>query len=222
MVMQMLDAKPWRGMRWLILAPHPDDETLGAAALIAQMTKARCLAGVVYLTDGSGSHEDGGRLVSVRKREAAVALRRLTGSRASPPRHLGWKDAMPFQSDDPRFAQSCRTLTALCQRLHVDAVAVTALAEPHCDHSAAARLAYAVQGAMARRLIVAEYVVWGEVPDRKAYRIVRSAPMPTGKRGHALRAHRSQLTASHGAGFRLPKAQQRMAARDTLYVRRAA
>lgn len=221
MVMQMLGTKPWRGLRWLILAPHPDDETLGAGALIAQMAKARCLAGVVYLTDGSGSHDDGGRLVNVRKREAAVALHRLTGGRAHCPVHLGWKDAAPFEAGDPLFERSCKALVSLCQRLRVDAVAVTALAEPHCDHAAAARLAYDVQRRIARRFIVAEYVVWGAVPDRKAYRSIRSAAMPVGKRRHALHAHRSQLTASHGTGFRLPKEQQRMAARDTLYVRRA-
>ncbi len=216
-----LSARPWRSLRWLILAPHPDDETLGAGALIAQAAGAGRLAGVVYLTDGSGSHAvQSRRLIQTRKREAAVALHRLTGNRIGAPIHMGWQDAAPAQPDSAPFDRACRSLATLCRRWRVDAVAVTALHEPHCDHAAAARLAYAVQKRAKRRLVIAEYVVWGDAPDGRTHRAVGTAPMPPGTRRHALHAHRSQLTASHGPGFRLPADRQRMPARDILYLRR--
>lgn len=216
-----LSARPWRGLRWLILAPHPDDETLGAGALIAQAAGADRLAGVVYLTDGSGSHESQSRrLVHTRKREAAVALHRLTGSRTCAPVHLGWQDAAPAQPDSAPFDRACRLLAALCRRWRVDALAVTALHEPHCDHAAAARLACAVQRRASRRLVIAEYIVWGEALDGRTHRAIGTMPMLPGTRRHALRAHRSQLTASHGPGFRLPADRQRMPTRDILYLRR--
>lgn len=45
--------------RWLIVAPDPDDETLGAGALIHETAARRQLAGIAYLTDGTGSHPHG-------------------------------------------------------------------------------------------------------------------------------------------------------------------
>jgi LmbE family N-acetylglucosaminyl deacetylase len=213
---------PIQRLRWLVLAPHPDDETLGAGALIAQVSKARMFAGLVYLTDGSGSHAaPAGRLINIRKREAATALHRLTGSRAQPPIHLGWKDAAPAEPGERAFDRAVQTLASLCRRRHVDALAVTALHEPHCDHEAAAQLAYAVKAMFGRPLLVAEYLVWAAAPDAGTYRPVRTAPMLTGKRRHALQAHRSQLTASHGPGFRLPAERRWMPAGDILYLRRA-
>lgn len=221
---QTVSGRRWRGLRWLILAPHPDDETLGAGALIAQTARSGSLAGVVYVTDGSGSHTTQrgpwGRLVNVRRREAATALHRLTGRRDHTPVHLGWADAKPARPTERQFDRSCRALVALCHRWRVDGIAVTALHEPHCDHAAAALLAYAAQASAKRRMMVAEYVVWADAPDRRTHRAIATAPMLQGARRHALRAHRSQLTASHGDGFRLPRIRQRMSARDVLYVRR--
>lgn len=216
--------RPWRGRRWLVLAPHPDDETLGAGALIAQVAAAGCFAGLVYLTDGSGSHpsRDGksGRLVATRKREAILALRRLSGGRAGPPLFLGWKDAAPEVAGCSSFERSSRRLAALCIRLRVDILATTAPQEPHCDHAAAADLGRAVQARIRRKLILADYIVWGTAPKARTHYALMTAPILPGVRRHALAAHRSQLTASHGKGFRLPKDKCSMAPFDHLYVRR--
>lgn len=223
--MASLSDRRWRRLRWLVLAPHADDETLGAGALIAQMSAAGQFAGLVYLTDGSGSHETPingvGRLIATRRREAATALFRLTGSRHNPPMHLNWKDAAPAAIESFDFARTVVKVAALCRRLQVDAIAVTALDEPHCDHAAAAQIAYAVKGQAKRRLTIAEYRVWGEDSATRRYHAVRTRSMPIGRRRHALRSHRSQLTACYGPGFRLPKNKQRMPASDVLFIERS-
>lgn len=213
-----LSARPWRSLRWLVIAPHPDDETLGAGALIHQTARERRLAGVAYLTDGSGSHPAGAgsNLIATRKREAALALRRLAGEPVDT-LHLDWRDASPALPGDPLFERTCRQLVALCAGQRVDAIAVTALHEPHCDHAAAARLAYAVRDASARPLRVAEYIVWGERPSPRGGTLLRTHPMPAGLRRHALAAHRSQNGASQGPGIRLPRAFRRMPTTDILY-----
>lgn len=215
---------PRQHLRWLVLAPHPDDETLGAAALITQASRERAFAGLVYLTDGSGSHpaQTGrrGRLVNIRKREAATALHRLTGSRKYLPIHLGWKDAAPVAPGTRAFEHAAGKLGALCRRLQVDALAVTALHEPHCDHEAAARLAYAVRKRAKRRIIVAEYLVWAAPPSLRNFDVLRTASMLAGQRRHALQAHRSQLTASFGPGFRLTGRRVSMPSSDILYLRK--
>jgi len=216
--------RPWRSRRWLVLAPHADDETLGAGALIAQAAAAGTLAAVVYLTDGSGSHPArngrAGRLIATRQREAKLALRRLTLGRGNAPIFLGWTDAAPETAGSPAFARTCRRLGALCARLRVDVIATTAPQEPHCDHAAAAELARAVETTAGRRLAIAEYVVWGSLPVSRSHRALITMPMLPGARRGALAAHRSQLTTSNGIGFRLPKDKRAMAAHDRLYVRR--
>lgn len=213
-----LSARPWRDLRWLVIAPHPDDETLGAGALIHQTAREKRLAAIAYLTDGSGSHpaSAGRRLITARKREAALALRRLAG-RPVDTVHLGWRDASPAHPGEALFDRTCRRLAALCEARRVDAIAVTALHEPHCDHAAAARLAYAVRHASRRPLRIAEYIVWAERPLTLDGTRCRTQPMPAGLRRHALAAHRSQTGASQGSGFRLPRAFRRMPAIDILY-----
>jgi LmbE family N-acetylglucosaminyl deacetylase len=203
----------------MVLAPHPDDETLGAGALIAQTASSGHLAALVYLTDGSGSHAAPGGLAALRKREAGMALFRLTGSRKLRPIHLDWKDAAPAAPESITFARTVAALSAMCRRLRVDAIAVTARHEPHCDHAAAAKVAYAVRASAKRPLIVAEYCVWAQALPEPGLRMLETQIMPAGKRKQALRAHRSQLTPLRGPGFHLPVERQRMATTDTLLVR---
>lgn len=214
----------WRARRWLVLSPHPDDETLGAGALIAQVSADGTFAGLAYLTDGSGSHpmENGqtARLIAARKREAATALYRLTGSRKYAPIHLGWTDAAPAAPNTRLYQQSVARLAVFCRRQRVDIIAVTARHEPHCDHSAAASLAYAVQRHCKRALQIAEYCVWAEPIAARPSLYLRTDALPAGRRRHALRAHRSQLTPAFGDGFRLPKSLQTMASSDILTIRR--
>jgi N-acetylglucosamine malate deacetylase 1 len=218
MPLTTISAAPWRRLRWLVIAPHPDDETLGVGALIAQTAREGTLAGIVYLTDGSGSHPMiGGRsLVRIRRREAALAIRRLA-SRAAAPIHLDWRDASPYAPGERGFEISCRALVALCDARRVDVLAVTASHEPHCDHSAAAQLARAVRSAARRRLRVIEYLVWGDEPKMASMSRVATAPMTQGIRRSALFSHRSQLTGVYGPGFRLPRSAARMPSRDILY-----
>ena len=207
----------WRRLRWLVIAPHPDDETLGAGALIAQTAREGRLAGIVYLTDGSGSHPlAAGTLTRTRRREAGLAIRRLTGN-ATTPIHLNWCDASPHSPGDRGFEASCRALVALCHARRVDVLAVTASHEPHCDHAAAAQLAHAVRSAARRRVQLVEYLVWGDAPMTASMPRLATAPMAQGIRRHALFAHRSQLSGAYGPGFRLPRSAARMPPRDILY-----
>src|ERR1700712_111201 len=63
----------------LILAPHPDDESLGCGGLIASCVAAGRTPLVVILTDGAGSHPNSrtfppDRLRAVRAQEARDAV----------------------------------------------------------------------------------------------------------------------------------------------------
>lgn len=210
--------------RWLVIAPHADDETLGCGALIAHAASRGALAGVIILTDGVGSHRHDGpasraRLVAARRHEAARAVRLLTGRGHVHPMFLEWPDAQPYGTEELRFEHSRRRLAAFCRNRRVDAIAVTAMHEPHCDHEAAYRLASAVASSAMRPITVFAYVVWALEPPSRGYRVWRTPPMPIGLRNVALAAHRSQITPLFGDGFRLSASKQRMPPADLLYER---
>ncbi|CAL1692628.1 hypothetical protein MMB232_02803 [Brevundimonas subvibrioides] len=217
-----LATTPWRAARWLVLAPHADDETLGAGALIAETARAGRLAGLVFLTDGTGSHPhpdaaSRARLKAMRKVEARTACRRLTGAQGPRPLFLDWPDAHPHVPGSPAWVAAVRSLAALCRREGVDAIATTAREEPHCDHAAAGALAQAVADAALRPVTVFDYCVWGEPPARGP--ALETGSLTPGRRRAALAAHRSQLTPAFGDGFRLPERQRIMPQTDRLYPR---
>lgn len=212
----------WAQARWLVLAPHPDDETLGAGALIDQAARSRRLGGIVYLTDGTGSHPPGTvGLAIARRREAGHAIQRLAGRRI-PIDWLGWRDAHPHEEDSMPFLRDAQRLGSLLRRRRIDAVAVTGPRETHGDHVAAYRLASAACRAARRSIALFAYDVWSDGAPASG-RQFRTHAMALGRRRQALHAHRSQLSNVYGEGFRLPPEKRRMAGSDRLrlQVRRA-
>lgn len=205
---------------WLVLAPHPDDETLGAGGLISALSAMGGKVAVAYLTDGSGSHRGAAgwsrtRIANVRAKEAGAALR-LLGS-PDPPIKLRWRDAAPFASDSPEFERTIRQLVAFCRRQQIRRIVSSWAADPHCDHEAAALLAVAV----GRKLGVTPlyYSVWGwtiaDLQDR--LRGVRAIAVPVAKwRGRSRRAldqHRTQLGGRISGAvdrFVLPRSMRRL------------
>lgn len=61
----------------LLLAPHPDDETLGAGGLILRLRSKGVPVTVVAVTDGEHAYADAPALGPVRVKEQAEALDRL-------------------------------------------------------------------------------------------------------------------------------------------------
>jgi len=165
----------------LVLAPHPDDESLGCGGLIATCVSAGRAPLVAILTDGAGSH---------------------SGSRAYPPAHrlvfLEQPDtAAPHEG--PAFdAVVVRLLDLVRQEPRCTAVAAPWRHDPHCDHEAAAKAAAEVAKAAGIRSVA--YPVWGwTVPAGTAlpgapglgWRLDISAFLPDKRR--AIQAHRSQF-----------------------------
>ena len=58
----------------LVLAPHPDDETLGAGGLIARLSRAGVPVTIVAITDGEHAYADTPNLADIRIAEQTEAL----------------------------------------------------------------------------------------------------------------------------------------------------
>lgn len=142
----------------LVVAPHPDDETLGCGGLIARKAAAGAQVRVVIMTDGASSHRRlmaPARLAALREEESAAAAAAL-----GLPAH-----ALVFlRFPDRRLGDHRAAAADAVRRLLAEArpreIFVTHRAEPPADHRAAnliVRKALAAAGLDAR---VYEYPVW--------------------------------------------------------------
>ena len=191
------------GRPFVVLSPHPDDESLGAGGLIAAACSGGEHVDVVVLTDGAGSHP---RSV-LYPRERLVALRRAECARAAA--HLGLPDGRVTHLDLPdtqaptsgtAFEQAVERIVGIVDTAGAASAFVTWGRDPHCDHEAAELMARAVRS---RRpmLRLWSYPIWGwhldpaaevEDPAPCGFRLDIS-PWLYAKQA-AVRAHVSQMT----------------------------
>ena len=188
----------------MVIAPHPDDEAIGAGKLIRVLRQRGCRVSVVVVSDGAASHATSrrwppARLVAERRRETRRALRRL-GVHAGAVVFLGLPDGR-LPSVEGRCRRAIRREIARQPRL--DLLVGPAGDDHHPDHRVvAAALAGGVGGA--RRLA---YRVW---PARREGRggTVRlpAGAAAVGKRS-LIRCHRTQCGAVRDdpAGFSIAR-----------------
>ena len=199
----------------LVLAPHPDDESLGCGGLIAA-----CCAGarpplVVVLTDGSGSHRASrlfppAKLISVREAEVTQAVR-ILGLPAERLMFLREPDTKAPHAG-PAFDAVVRRLADFARAFACTTIVAPWRFDPHCDHEAAAKIACETARVTGIRRLA--YPIWGwtladdtpiEETTARGWRL-EVAPYLTAKRC-AIHTHASQygqLITDDPAGFELP------------------
>lgn len=200
----------------VVLAPHPDDESLGCGALLRAAAFSGRPVAVVVVTDGRKSHPSspsvgGDALARLRGLEVRAALAALHPDILLV--ELGYPDCEAPQGL-PEAGVAARAIASV-----VDAVGATTLAapwrgDPHADHVATADLA--------RRALVLRpevnlwsYPIWGRfTPARAAAprRIVRFDAGPNrAAKAAAIACHRTQMTAmidDDPQGFMMTTAMQ--------------
>lgn len=199
----------------LILAPHPDDESLGSGGLIAGASAAGHPPFVLVLTDGTGSHPNSRsypppRLKALREQEtrSAVAILGLASDRIG---FLGLRDtAAPI--DGAAFEAAVAAIHSTVASVGATTILAPWQHDPHCDHLAAHRMA--VEVASRCRIRHLAYPVWGWT---LAPGTMLAGPAPHGMRldiachmaekHRAIAAHASQyggLIDDDAEGFQLP------------------
>jgi LmbE family N-acetylglucosaminyl deacetylase len=146
----------------LILAPHPDDESIGCGGLIAARRERGRDVHVIVITDGTASHPKSRefpkpRLAALRESEvrAAIAVLGLPGD------HLAFL-RLP-DGNAPHHGRRFRTATARIAQYardhRIGVIVTTWPHDPHCDHEAAYLLGRAAAQNIGARLLC--YPVWG-------------------------------------------------------------
>ncbi len=195
----------------VVLAPHPDDETLGCGATIAGLAGSGVDVAVIVATDGraGGVGVDREQLGRVRLEELMEATAEL-GLTADRVRSWGLEDGTLSRQSDKLRALIRQSL----EELTVDTVFVTCRIDPHPDHSALAAAAFDVFSRRGGQIL--EYPVWSRLRPARAL-LSTAAPRYFTSRAHevvrvgaagslerktaALESYRSQLR--NGAADRL-------------------
>ncbi len=197
----------------VVIAPHPDDEALGASGLLLAAAQAGRAVGLVALTDGEGSHRGSAewppeRLAARRREEQALAMAEL-GCETAEMLRLALPDGASRWHDD--FAGAAEKVAALCDRTGATALASTVLFDPHPDHEAAALLAEAVHR-LRPHIRLLSYPVWSlRHPEDKEVDVEGLHPFrietPIVEKARAIARHETQMgsvVTDDPEGFALP------------------
>ncbi len=150
------------GRRPIILAPHPDDESLGCGGLIAAACQAQLHPAVVILTDGAASHPNSPSYppASLRQLREAEALRAVTvlGLPAENLHFLRIADTK-LPGAGPEFENIVARIIDIANQHGCSLVIGPWAGDPHCDHVAGAAIAATVARQLNHPLL--SYPVWG-------------------------------------------------------------
>ena len=178
----------------VVVAPHPDDETLGCGALLHEAGAAGLPCRVICMTDGSASHPRSrvwprARLAALRRAEIEAAVS-LLASHADL-HWLGYPDCgLPDAGTDTECTER------LAHLIPPGALVLSAWSgDPHVDHQRTAAL---LSRALRHRQDVTwlAYPIWGRFaagPPPEGITVVEASPAARSAKARALAQHASQM-----------------------------
>lgn len=191
----------------IVVAPHPDDESLGCGGLLALLADFGNPAHVLVMTDGSRSHPNSpsypaARLAALREQETLDALTAL-GLPASSARFLRHRDCGLPAAGTVAFAKAAMQLREMLVALTPATLLVPWRRDPHCDHEATWRLLREATVGLPAPPRWLEYPIWAwtqaeseaapQTDDDHASRLDISPLLA--RKEQAIARHRSQMGA---------------------------
>lgn len=192
--------------RLLVIAPHPDDEAIGAYMLMTRLRRRGVAVRVVVVTDGAASHPNSlrwprRRLVAERRRESRRTLRRIGVAAAA----VTFLD-LPDGRLNTHTAAARRGLSRALGHVGSALIAAPAASDDHPDHRTVAACVAALRRPNLRRLA---YPVWpAGLRPAGARCLFLTAQERLAKR-HAVRSYRTQAgrIMDDPAGFAMTRRQ---------------
>ncbi len=150
---EALERRPWipRQRSLIVVAPHPDDETLGAGGLIHHYAKRQLHVSILSVTDGEAARPELRDLVGRRRAELRNALATLGAHQA---------EIIRLGLPDGRVDGHTAVLAEALRSLALDDSLIVAPFERdgHPDHDATGRVARHI--AREQGLTLAAYPIW--------------------------------------------------------------
>jgi len=145
----------------VIVAPHPDDESLGCGGLIAHLTAQNASVRVIFLTNGEASHPNSRKFLA----KDLGNLRKLEAINACTLLGLAQDDLTFLNAGDGKLAGKLANNDSLVKELnHIfeqqepDTIFVPWRRDHHIDHVTAYKLV--LKATKNLKITIAEYPIW--------------------------------------------------------------
>ncbi len=148
----------------VVVAPHPDDESLGCGGTIALLRKAGLPVHVIFVSDGTLSHPNSKKypaekLRQLRESEALKALKILNVA-ADDASFMRLKDRSVPNPGEPNFEPAVQQILQILQPLQPDTILVTWKKDPHPDHRAAWQIVNSAALRLKKTPRILQYLIW--------------------------------------------------------------
>lgn len=148
----------------VVIAPHPDDESLGCGGTIALLRKAGLPVHVIFVSDGTLSHPNSKKypaekLRQLRESEALNALKILNVD-AGHASFMRLKDRSVPNPSEPDFEPAVQQIRQILQPLQPDTILVTWQKDPHPDHRAAWQMVNTAVSGLKKTPRILQYLIW--------------------------------------------------------------
>lgn len=148
----------------LVIAPHPDDETLGCGGTLVLSERFGTAVHVAILTDGGASHPGhpqftSEELVALRREEAITAASRL-GLKLDRVAFLNEPDGTLANLNSQQKEDLVRKIAKLLERISPDVVLLTYGHDGSSEHDASYELVQLAVGLTGREPRMLEYPIW--------------------------------------------------------------
>lgn len=190
----------------LVIAPHPDDESLGCGGTIALLRAQGYDVHLLFVSDGTMSHPNSpsyppARLRDLREHEAREAMQHL-GVDARACSFLRIQDRQVPRQQTPGFLEAAAAMSAIIAQVKPATIFIPWQLDPHPDHRASWQLLQEALRHYTFKLRVLEYLIWlwelGTAADLPKPEEVQVWQIPIDtvmdQRNQAIAAHRSQVT----------------------------
>jgi len=190
----------------VVVAPHPDDETLGCGGTVALLRNLNIPVHFIFVSDGTMSHPNSlkfpeEKLRRIREDEAEKAVLTLGGDKNNIS-FLRIKDTrVPYRSD-AGFEKAVQQMVQIIGTAQPQTVFVPWQKDPHRDHQATWEIMSEVCRRLDNKPRILEYPIWfwelGQAEDLdwivKMKRVAVDITTSLNIKNEALRAHVSQVT----------------------------
>lgn len=151
----------------LIVAPHPDDETLGCGGAIALLRSLNCDVRVLVISNGTLSHPNSLKypaplLQALRESETLEALTKL-GVNPDNVTFCGLQDG----SISTQYISAVASCSAYLTEIAPQIIFLPWRYDPHPDHRATSKLIYTALGNLNLSPRIIEYPIWDWDPQQQ-------------------------------------------------------
>ncbi|WP_419800611.1 PIG-L deacetylase family protein [Mucilaginibacter sp.] len=147
-----------------VIAPHPDDESLGCGGTIALLRKAGLPVYVLFVSDGTLSHPNSKKypaekLRELRESEAVKALN-ILGVDAANASFMRIKDRSVPNPGQAGFEACVLQMLQIFNKLRPDTILVTWEKDPHPDHRASWQILNQAVALLHQKPRILQYLIW--------------------------------------------------------------